>query len=805
MEASEFIRKFVYGEGYVALAYGNVQATKFVKHTEVPNSFPSTDVFFGPALRKQPGNKKEHVEGSIVLWVDADDPQRPLATLPPSMVVFSGHGWHLYWLLNAPISDTEEVERLNKLLAEDVPTGDGACWNVNRVLRVPGTVNNKDPQKPVNVELRGVTPYVYTSDDIKILAKLNRPTRHKISTGDSRGYRSRSERDWAIVTALVDSGARDELITLLFDAQPCGDKAREGPKDYLSRTIEKARNRRSTRRGQQTQAQPQEDGYIVEGSDGYYVPSRRGMRRVSTFTIDPTMLLDGNVHGAEDAVVGRVKASGYTWPDVTFSRSAFTSVSRLDRECPVAAWQWLGRDEDVRQLLPFLLDRLRSEGLPRVNASPVLGLHFVNGVPYFVGTSQVVGTEQVWQGYDGPMAWLPTKKEHPQLRLETDIPAETLAALGHDVPLLNEPETIWPMIGWYAATPLKPWLEERGYRFPILNVAGTKGSGKTSLIQRVFMPMLGQTDAKSYDANTTRFVVLALLGSTNAIPIAFSEFRYEAVEKFLRIVLLSYDTGHDPRGRGDQTTIDYALTAPFSVDGEDLIEDPAARERLVVAQMHPNVIEEGSQAYHAFQRARTLLQDSYGFGGYYVQYVIRKIKDGSAEQLLNDCRDKVYDAFPSKLPDRVRLNHVLAYFGCALWSQAVGIEVPEPSVLKGSISSVYDLTTGRSRTLVDAMVEDIANECAKQTQQFKWRIKGESTLYFQLSSAHGWWIQTRRRQGRGALERDAIRSQLREAAYALDAQMIDDVYMFGVDLRRAQELGLDVPGKIVARQFTVQF
>jgi hypothetical protein len=356
------------------------------------------------------------------------------------------------------------------------------------------------------------------------------------------------------------------------------------------------------------------------------------------------------------------------------------------------------------------------------------------------------------------------------------------------------------MIGWYAATAMKPWLEDNKYRFPILNVVGTKGSGKTTLIQRVFMPAFGQTAPKSYDANTTRFVILALMGSTNAAPIAFSEFRYEAVEKFIRFILLAYDTGHDPRGRSDQTTVDYPLSAPFSVDGEDLVEDPAARERVIVAHLKPAEVSEGSLFYETFKSIQDKTLTT--FGGYYIQRCLQCIESGEALNLLKQARAKMFEAVPSKLPDRVRNNHIVAYFGILMFCAATGIEVPPASVMMGSIMSVYDLQSGRSRTLVDSMVEDIVNACSQGTSSFRWEYdKATNVLYFQLASSHSWWMAGRRRQGRGALERDAIRAQLKEAVYGVEPKVVANTWMYGVSLNKAQEMGLDVPNQLGVAEF----
>ena len=48
------------------------------------------------------------------------------------------------------------------------------------------------------------------------------------------------------------------------------------------------------------------------------------------------------------------------------------------------------------------------------------------------------------------------------------------------------------------------------------------------------------------------------------------------------------------------------------------------------------------------------------------------------------------------------------------------------------------------------MIDDVANAASAGTHAFRWASKNEGgVLYFQLSSAHTWWLAARRRQGRG--------------------------------------------------------
>jgi hypothetical protein len=290
------------------------------------------------------------------------------------------------------------------------------------------------------------------------------------------------------------------------------------------------------------------------------------------------------------------------------------------------------------------------------------------------------------------------------------------------------------------------------------------------------------------------------MGSSNAVPVAFSEFRVEAVQRFLRFVLLAYDTGHDARGRADQTTQDYPLVAPFSLDGEDLIDDAAARERIVVVRVHPDTISEGAPAYEAFKEMEFGMGGVPLMGGTLISLMLSM--EPSWEDLLRQARQEVFVAFPSKLPDRVRNNHIVAYFGILLWGKITQTAVPDPTVLHGSISAVFDMEAGRSRTLIDDMVEHVVNKANSGGAMYKYTV-AEGVFWFQLAPAYDDWVMSRRRQGRGTLEKDAMKTQLSETPYQVPPQVMNGVWMFGVHLERASRNGLDVPSVMNSREIRI--
>lgn len=146
----------------------------------------SSDVYFGVGLISgSPAGrgKRDDVAGIGALWADIDvhssvhtsdrlpcnldEARELLVQLPlyPSVVVSSGHGLHAYWLLHEPwifenADDRDQAAQLAKAwhgLVCDAAARKG--WSLEnlgdltRVLRLPGTINHRDPHSLERVEL----------------------------------------------------------------------------------------------------------------------------------------------------------------------------------------------------------------------------------------------------------------------------------------------------------------------------------------------------------------------------------------------------------------------------------------------------------------------------------------------------------------------------------------------------------------------------------------------------------------------------------------------------------------------------
>ncbi len=228
------------------------------------------NVYLGVATRDGRDGTKAGCRRTRAVWVDVDKrdgkkveekdlpalrtallAQLQELGLPPHVIVFSGGGFHLYWLLAETLDaqlHREEIEAVNRGLA-DVLGGDRAATDVSRILRVPGFLNHKyDPPRPVTAA-RGDAEAGYRLADFKqkgiyiprdpiaqeafafdpgggaAVAEpaLSATMRELLATpgGDAYGG-DRSSQDMAVVAALARAGLSPADLYATFMASPRG-------------------------------------------------------------------------------------------------------------------------------------------------------------------------------------------------------------------------------------------------------------------------------------------------------------------------------------------------------------------------------------------------------------------------------------------------------------------------------------------------------------------------------------------------------------------------------------------------------
>ena len=94
---------------------------------------------------KKPQAVKNEVAAALYLHADIDDASDATLTRlrsytpPPTAIVFSGGGYQAFWELTEPCRELDRVEACNQGLARAL--GGDNCHNINRIMRLPGTIN----------------------------------------------------------------------------------------------------------------------------------------------------------------------------------------------------------------------------------------------------------------------------------------------------------------------------------------------------------------------------------------------------------------------------------------------------------------------------------------------------------------------------------------------------------------------------------------------------------------------------------------------------------------------------------------
>jgi hypothetical protein len=143
-------------------SWGTIDETmRRFDHLKNINTKMGLNIFFGVHTRTEEGRKtrkgaKEHVKAARCVYVDIDhvSPDAALyriheAGLPdPTVVINSGHGTHVYWVLEEPFDLTSKDNKVRmendcERLANMLEGGDARTRDVSRVLRIPGFANVK--------------------------------------------------------------------------------------------------------------------------------------------------------------------------------------------------------------------------------------------------------------------------------------------------------------------------------------------------------------------------------------------------------------------------------------------------------------------------------------------------------------------------------------------------------------------------------------------------------------------------------------------------------------------------------------
>ncbi len=152
-------------------------------------------------------------------------------------------------------------------------------------------------------------------------------------------------------------------------------------------------------------------------------------------------------------------------------------------------------------------------------------------------------------------------------------------------------------MGWMMASVFAPNIREampNKRSFPLLELYGTRGSGKTSLTTLIIRMLRGND--KVVGCKDTKFPKLLGLASQNSLPFVLDEYRrsemtQEEINYIHNLLKRAFDAEIAERGRANQTVTEYPLIAPIIILGESQFNIDALVERTILIHMDKEITE----------------------------------------------------------------------------------------------------------------------------------------------------------------------------------------------------------------------
>lgn len=442
-------------------------------------------------------------------------------------------------------------------------------------------------------------------------------------------------------------------------------------------------------------------GEISEGDNHYYrMGGKHGddLEVISNFILEPTKRVNME-DGSALLSVNIVNTMGRRLENIVLPHEAFRSKKELVAKIPWIDFQWTGDDNNVQGLAAVL----SRKNIPERVGTSTLGFYRnAEGEARWVlpGAVYSPSGEQT-----DDIAYVDGKGSLQHRLGYKNVPMEDVRATAQKVlPLLsqiNEEQVIYPMIGWFFATPLKKILMEMVGSFPILFIWGTQGAGKSETT-KVFWRLFGMKDVLPYSVTEPEFALISLLSCTDTVPVFLDEYkprdmgkvRVERLGRFLRRI---YGGETEERGRPDLSVVSYKLTTPLALGGEARPEnDPALNERLITVNPSKNHLIHFPEHQAYFNEIRGLDLNMLSLA--YAQFALSRDIQTDMDDVKALVADILTRAPGGKGMSPRFVNNINAMtLGLAMYMEfadAMGAKIPTPN-LEGIIHRVVaDLIDG---------------------------------------------------------------------------------------------------------------
>lgn len=374
---------------------------------------------------------------------------------------------------------------------------------------------------------------------------------------------------------------------------------------------------------------PEEVYEIVEKPDGYYVLTAKSERRLTNFVMVPHTILsyqpdDGEHEGSNrrQATYFAIERNHETIAGVIFPDDAWNGQGPF-----LAQFTGVGdnlratvSNQEVQMLKQWILRDVNSLEAQEVVVAAGVHRQDFGGKPRYtyvekglsVNRYGVIDTHVLQPRVITREASLPQLKDVQRVRVGGDLHMNTFTSLMN----VNEMDVTVPMLGWEMACHLKAHIFGMRSEFPLLNLWGGRGSGKTQTAM-VFTQLSGAdyfTFPPPVLHSLTDFAFLNLISSTTTIPRIFDEFnttalsqRYFAYSERFKAAFNGASSGRGKIRNNTQHVDNVRFTAPCIILSEHQMQVPALRDRTAAVYMSATHLAPHTVAFEDARKNRKVL------------------------------------------------------------------------------------------------------------------------------------------------------------------------------------------------------
>lgn len=238
---------------------------------------------------------------------------------------------------------------------------------------------------------------------------------------------------------------------------------------------------------------------------------------------------------------------------------------------------------------------------------------------------------------------------------------------------LNSMNNVAKALGWYASNFISPMIRYKFNQYPILQIVGPAGAGKSKYTDLLMSLHYYKQKPKVFSASSiTPFAMDCTLNASASIPIIFDELKASEISKQMHDKLrtsfrANYNGRASAKGRVDHTKLRDALgtpglsnRAPLSFIGEALESQTAIVDRCVLIQLRESDRQNTADDFEwCLVNADVLSM----LGRMCVDHAIRVNIDKVAETLLSH-RKEVFSRITAKSNvDRPAFNYAVVILG----------------------------------------------------------------------------------------------------------------------------------------------